>query len=89
MDDPEDLRSRLAALHPELLIDPYFAGGASFDPARGKMGLGFHVMWPQIGEIHDQHLGGSQGAFFKGDQKPKLETASPRNYEPKKKKPQI
>lgn len=47
------------------------------------------MMWPQIGEIHDQHLGKAQGTFFKGHKKPTLETAFPRNHEPKKKKPRI
>lgn len=32
------------------------------------------VLWPQIGEIHDLHLGGGTGTFFRGDKKPTLET---------------
>lgn len=48
------------------------------------------LMWPQIGEIHDLHIGKRKsGTFFKGDELPTLETAFPRKWEPKKKKPRI
>ena len=47
------------------------------------------MMWPQIGEIHDLDHGKTGGTFFKGDERPTLETAFPRRHEPKKKKPRI
>lgn len=47
------------------------------------------MMWPQIGEIHDLDHGNSGGTFFKGDDRPNLETVFPRKHEPKKKKPRI
>ncbi|MCB0099473.1 MAG: hypothetical protein KDE46_27255, partial [Caldilineaceae bacterium] len=47
------------------------------------------MMWPQIGEIHDLHLGKAGGTFFKDTGCPTLDTAFPRNHEPKKKKPRI
>lgn len=48
-----------------------------------------NMMWPQIGEIHDLHLGSLGGTYFKGDERPTPETAFPRNHEPKNKKPRI
>lgn len=48
------------------------------------------MMWPQIGEVHDLHHGGSLGIFFKGDEQPTLETVFPRKHEKQtKKKPRI
>lgn len=47
------------------------------------------MMWPQIGEIHDLDHGKEGGTFFKGDDRPTLETAFPRQHEGKKKKPRI
>lgn len=38
------------------------------------------VLWPQIGEIHDLHLGGGTGTFFRGDKKPTLETVLSRKW---------
>ncbi|MCC5847266.1 MAG: DUF3800 domain-containing protein [Verrucomicrobia bacterium] len=43
------------------------------------------MMWPQIGEIHDLHHGNAGGVFFKGQDRPTLESAFPRKYEDKKK----
>ena len=49
-----------------------------------------NLLWPQIGEIHDLHLDKkASGAFFSGKDIPTLETAFPRNWEEKKKKPRI
>ena len=49
-----------------------------------------NLMWPQIGEIHDLHLGKRKsGTFFAGDNRPTLDNVFPRNWEPKKKKPRI
>jgi hypothetical protein len=49
-----------------------------------------NLMWPQIGEIHDLHLGKrKRGTFFFGDNMPTLGNVFPRNWEQKKKKPQI
>jgi len=48
------------------------------------------LLWPQIGEIHDLHLGRLKaGTFFAGDKIPTLEAAFPRQWEQKKKKPRI
>lgn len=47
------------------------------------------MMWPQIGEIHDLDHGKPGGTFFKGEDRPALETAFPRKHEGKKKKPRI
>lgn len=49
-----------------------------------------HMLWPQIGELHDHHLGRRKsGTFFAGDDMPTLENTFPRKWEPKKKKPRI
>ncbi|NCD33215.1 MAG: hypothetical protein EOL87_07305 [Spartobacteria bacterium] len=49
-----------------------------------------NMLWPQIGEIHDLHLGSrSSGTFFKGTDIPTLKTVFPRNWEQKKKRPRI
>lgn len=45
------------------------------------------MMWPQMGEIHDLDHGTAGGTFFKGDDRPTLETAFPCKHE--KKKPRI
>jgi len=47
------------------------------------------MMWPQIGEIHDLDHGKPGGTFFKGDDRPTLDTAFPRKHEEKKKRPRI
>lgn len=47
------------------------------------------MLWPQIGEIHDLDHGKIGGTFFKGEEQLTIETAFPRKYEPKKKKPRI
>ena len=43
------------------------------------------MMWPQIGEIHDLDHGKQGGIFFKGDDRPTLESAFPRKHEAKRK----
>jgi hypothetical protein len=43
------------------------------------------LMWPQIGEIHDLDHGKPGGAFYKGDDRPALDTVFPRKHEEKKK----
>lgn len=49
-----------------------------------------NLLWPQIGEIHDLHLGKkTSGTFFKGKNKPTSETVFPRKWDEKKKKPRI
>jgi hypothetical protein len=47
------------------------------------------MMWPQIGEIHDLDHGKAGGTYFKGDDRPTVDTAFPRKHEGKKKKPRI
>lgn len=43
------------------------------------------MLWPQIGEIHDLDHGKEGGTFFKGEDRPTLETVFPRKHEKKKK----
>lgn len=43
------------------------------------------MMWPQIGEIHDPDHGKPGGTYFKGGERPTLESAFPRRHEDKKK----
>lgn len=66
----------------------YFLWGVQRFYERGECRF-LDMMWPQIGEIHDLHHGKPGGTFFKGDDRPTLETVFPRSHEPKKKKPRI
>lgn len=43
------------------------------------------MMWPQIGEIHDLDRGKPGGTFFKGEDRPTMETVFLRKHEGKKK----
>jgi len=43
------------------------------------------MMWPQIGEIQDLDHGKPGGTFFKGEERPTMETVFPRKHEGKKK----
>lgn len=43
------------------------------------------MLWPQIGEIHDLDHGKEGGTYFKGEDRPTLETVFPRRHEKKKK----
>jgi hypothetical protein len=47
------------------------------------------MMWPQIGEIHDLDHGKPGGVYFKGFDRPTIETAFPRKHEGLKKKSRI
>jgi hypothetical protein len=43
VDDPPVLAAKLETLRERMLADPYFAGVASFDPARAKTAIAFHA----------------------------------------------
>ena len=47
------------------------------------------MMWPQVGEIRDLHLGDAAGVFFRRDNRLAVEKVFPRRYGRRRKKPRI